>query len=221
MQILLVEDDHSLASGLQVALSKEGVVVNHVATGEAAIYCVNIEQAPDILILDIGLPDIDGLAVLKTIRPKNPTLPILLLTARDTVADKVAGLDIGADDYLSKPFDMPELIARLRVFERRLGSLNKHQITIKGVSLDALAHTVTVNNQAVSLSRREYMLLKALMESSNRVLSKATLESRLYSWGEEVSSNAVEVHMHHLRKKLGVALINTIRGIGYTISTTD
>ena len=221
MQILLVEDDHSLASGLQVALSKEGFVVNHVATGEAAIYCVNIEQAPDILILVIGLPDIDGLAVLKTIRPKNPTLPILLLTARDTVADKVAGLDIGADDYLSKPFDMPELIARLRVFERRLGSLNKHQITIKGVSLDALAHTVTVNNQAVSLSRREYMLLKALMESSNRVLSKATLESRLYSWGEEVSSNAVEVHMHHLRKKLGVALINTIRGIGYTISTTD
>ena len=221
MQILLVEDDHSLASGLQVALSKEGFVVNHVATGEAAIYCVNIEQAPDILILDIGLPDIDGLAVLKTIRPKNPTLPILLLTARDTVADKVAGLDIGADDYLSKPFDMPELFARLRVFERRLGSLNKHQITIKGVSLDALAHTVTVNNQAVSLSRREYMLLKALMESSNRVLSKATLESRLYSWGEEVSSNAVEVHMHHLRKKLGVALINTIRGIGYTISTTD
>ena len=116
---------------------------------------------------------------------------------------------------------MPELIARLRVFERRLGSLNKHQITIKGVSIDVLAHTVTVNNQTISLSRREYMLLKALMESSNRVLSKATLESRLYSWGEEVSSNTVEVHMHHLRKKLGVTLISTIRGIGYTISTTD
>lgn len=221
MQILLVEDNRSLASGLQTALSQEGFVVNHVTTGEAAIYCVNTEQAPDIVILDIGLPDIDGLAVLKTIRPKNPQLPILLLTARDTVADKVAGLDLGADDYLSKPFDMPELIARLRVFERRLGSLNKHQITIKGVSLDVLSHTVTVNNQTISLSRREYMLLKALMESSNRVLSKATLESRLYSWGEEVSSNTVEVHMHHLRKKLGVTLIGTIRGIGYTISTAD
>jgi DNA-binding response OmpR family regulator len=140
-----------------------------------------------------------------------------MLTARDALSDKVTGLDAGADDYLTKPFDMPELIARLRAAERRSTS-HSNSITIGSVTLDSVAHTVTVKDSLIDLSKREYMLLKALMDYPSKIYSRENLESRLYNWGEEVSSNAIEVHMHNLRKKLGVDLIKTVRGIGYTIN---
>lgn len=218
MQILLVEDDRPLAQGLQKALQHQGYTVNHVASGQAALHVIKTER-PDILILDIGLPDISGLSILKQLRDKQDMLPVLLLTARDSTSDKVAGLDSGADDYLAKPFEMTELLARLRVLERRLASVKSTSITIGDVCLDTLQQAVTCKGNDVELSRREYMLLKNLMENAGRVQTRETLETRLYNWGEEVSSNALEVHIHHLRKKLGDSFIKTIRGVGYKIST--
>ncbi|MBL4571761.1 MAG: response regulator [Gammaproteobacteria bacterium] len=217
MQLLLVEDDLPLASGLKQALQKTGYAVNHVASGNAALHAVKVER-PDIVILDIGLPDIDGIAVLKKLRVADKTLPVLLLTARDSVEDKVAGLDSGADDYLAKPFEMTELLARLRVLERRLSTVKTSEITIGQVCLDTLEQRVTFQGEELDLARKEYMLLKSLMENAGRVMTRPTLESRLYSWGEEVSSNAVEVHIHHLRKKFGNDFIKTIRGVGYKLN---
>lgn len=219
MQILLVEDDYALAQSLEKALSDEGFVVNNVATGEAAVYLIKTET-PDMVILDIGLPDISGLKVLKSIRPLHPDLPVLLLTARDTVDDKVHGLDSGADDYMTKPFDVSELIARVHVFERRLGGAASHKLNIGPVSIDTRAQTATLDHHELALSRRELMLLKVLMENSGKILSKEQLETRLYQWGDEISSNAIEVHIHHLRKKLPKDFIKTVRGIGYTVRKT-
>lgn len=217
MQILLVEDDRSLASGLRQALHKQGYVVNHVESGEAALHVIGTEP-PDIVILDLGLPDIDGINVLKRLRQKNSNLPVLLLTARSAIEDKIAGLDSGADDYLAKPFEMTELFARLRVFERRISSVKTTKIIIGDVCLDAASHSVILGGNPLELPRKEYMVLKSLMENAGRVLTRSALETRLYDWGEEVTSNALEVHVHHLRKKLGADFIKTIRGVGYKIS---
>jgi len=219
VQILLVEDDISLAEGLQNALRHEGFAVNHVDHGQAAISTVRAEP-PDVMVLDLGLPDMDGLTVLKTIRVKHPQLPVLILTARDALADKIEGLDNGADDYLVKPFEMVELFARLRVLERRLSSVNQTDIVIGQVSLNIASHEVTVAQQITAFSRHEYMLLKALMENVGRVQTRQSLEAKLYSWGEEVSSNALEVHIHKIRKKLPKDFVKTIRGVGYTIKKT-
>lgn len=217
MRILLVEDDSSLAAGLQAALSREGFAVNHVDSGRQALAAVRAE-VPDMVVLDLGLPDIDGLQVLANLRETNRGLPVLLLTARDGAEDKVKGLDRGADDYLAKPFDMKELAARLRVIERRLSATAAtSRLSVGSVELDTAAHAVTVAAQPLELPRREYMLLKALLESTGKVLTREALEGRLYSWGEEVSSNALEVHIHHLRKKLPDDFIKTVRGIGYTV----
>lgn len=216
MQLLLVEDDPSLASGLQRALQNEGFAVNHVGTGKHALQVVKAET-PDIVILDLGLPDIDGLEVLRQIRKVQSALPVLLLTARDTLDDKVAGLDSGADDYLAKPFDMPELLARLRVLERRLGTAQSNAITIGDVSLETTSHQVIAGGEELELSKREYMLLKALMENAGKVQTRNSLESKLYSWEDEIASNALEVHIHNLRKKLGADFIKTVRGVGYTV----
>ncbi len=217
MQILLVEDDRPLAAGLKQALAKVGYAVNHVEKGEMALTAIRAER-PDLVILDIGLPDIDGIAVLKKLRADDAELPVLLLTARDSVDDKVAGLDSGADDYLAKPFEMTELLARLRVLERRLSSVKSSEISIGDVVLDTAKQSVTLAGEELDLSRREYMLLKSLLENAGRVQTRAVLEQRLYSWGEEVTSNALEVHIHHLRKKLGNDLIKTIRGVGYKVN---
>lgn len=217
MQLLLVEDDHLLAKGLQQALSKQGHAVNAVGTGEAAIHVVNTET-PDIVILDLGLPDIDGITVLKRLRLKHPDLPVLILTARNELDDRISGLDSGADDYLAKPFEMSELFARLRVLERRLATSSSSEITIGAVTLDISKNTVQVNGEELELSRREFMLLKSLMENATRVQTRSVLEARLYSWGEEVASNALEVHIHHLRKKLGSDFIKTVRGVGYKVN---
>jgi DNA-binding response OmpR family regulator len=172
-------------------------------------------------VLDIGLPDIDGINVLKQLRKTDAELPVLLLTARDSVEDKVAGLDSGADDYLAKPFEMTELLARLRVLERRLASIKTSEISVGEIVLDTLKQTVMLADEPLELARREYMLLKTLLENAGRVQTRAVLEQRLYSWGEEVSSNALEVHIHHLRKKLGNDFIKTIRGVGYKVESED
>jgi DNA-binding response OmpR family regulator len=214
--ILLVEDDTSLSKALQQALQKQGYSVNAVSRGKAALHVVQT-AAPDIVILDLGLPDMDGLAVLKAIREIRVDLPVLLLTARASLDDKVSGLDTGADDYLSKPFEMTELFARLRVLERRLSSSKSAEIRIGDVVLDINRGEVLLRGEVLELSRREYMLLKSLMESAGRVQTRNTLESRLYSWGEEVASNALEVHIHHLRRKLGAQFITTVRGVGYKV----
>lgn len=171
--------------------------------------------------IDLGLPDIDGLVVLKTLRKENISIPILVLTARSSVDDKVSGLDLGADDYLSKPFELTELLARIRVLERRISTTgNSNMITIAGVSLNTHSMELSINNKQTILAKSEYMLLKTLMQNAGRVQTRDGLESALYSWDEEVSSNALEVHIHHLRKKVGSGFIKTIRGVGYTVSKT-
>jgi DNA-binding response OmpR family regulator len=217
MQILLVEDDLSLADGLQSALKRAGFAVNHVASGRYAIEACRTDP-PDIVILDLGLPDMDGLDVLRQLHGLEDKPLVLVLTARDTTADKVSGLDRGADDYMAKPFEMPELLARLRALERRLSSVQSSEISIGPVTLDTRTHEVSVDGQPLELPRREFMLLKTLMENPGRVQSRQSLESRLYSWGEEVSSNSIEVHIHHLRRKISPDFIKTVRGVGYTVA---
>jgi DNA-binding response OmpR family regulator len=218
MLILLVEDDHSIAHALELALHKQGYSVNTVGSGKAAVLAIETDP-PDMAILDLGLPDMDGLEVLQRVRGRNVELPILLLTARSGLDDKITGLDSGADDYLAKPFEMSELFARLRVMERRLTTARTSEITIGDVTLDTKHNTVVVGGAEVELPRREFMLLKSLMESAGRVQTRTALESRLYSWGEEVASNALEVHVHHLRKKLGADFIKTVRGVGYKVDS--
>ena len=216
MQILLVEDDRSLADGLCKALRNEGFVTNHVADGKSALHVVEVEP-PDIMVLDLGLPDMDGLDVLRSIRRHGSSLPVLILTARSSIDSRVSGLDLGADDYLPKPFEIPELVARLHVIERRLSTSVDSSIRVGNVSLDAISQQVCCDGEPVDLPRREYMVLKSLMENIGKVQTRQQLETRLYAWGEEATSNALEVHIHHLRKKLGNDLIKTVRGVGYTI----
>lgn len=218
MAILLVEDDTELAAGLTAALRSDGLAVNHVATGGDALHVIATEP-PDVMILDLGLPDIDGLEVLRRLRSSAPELPVLLLTARDSIADKVAGLDSGADDYLAKPFELVELLARLRALLRRSSTAGSQRIAIGAVLLDCSAQQVFRDGTLIDMPRREYMLLQALMQNAGRVQTRDLLERRLYSWGEEVASNALEVHIHHLRKKLGSEFIQTVRGVGYRVNS--
>lgn len=217
MRILLVEDDLPLAQALQQSLRHEGFVINHVETGKDALTALAVPEH-DMVILDLGLPDMDGLQVVKKLRAKKQTTPIIILTARDTIEQRVQGLDFGADDYLIKPFDISELLARLRVIERRLGTADSAIITITTVKLDSTAHKVFIADKELSCSKKEYMILKILMENAGRIQSRMQIESRLYEWGEEVMSNAVEVHIHNLRKKLPDKFIQTVRGVGYTIN---
>jgi len=219
MQILLVEDDLLLADGLKYALKHDGIIVNHVSKGKEAIHVIS-DFPPDIVILDLGLPDMDGLDVLAQLRKNKVTIPILVLTARGCVEDKVSGLDAGADDYLAKPFDMTELLARIRVLERRISTTtSSNEIKIGPVSLDTKNMQVILDGNSIVLSKTEYMLLKVLMQNAGRIQTRDNLESRLYSWGEEISSNVLEVHIHHLRKKIGSEFIKTIRGVGYTVNS--
>jgi DNA-binding response OmpR family regulator len=216
MQILFVEDDRSLAAGLSKALRSEGFVVNHVDNGKDALHVVAVES-PDIVVLDLGLPDMDGLEVLRRLRQSGSSTPVLVLTARSSIDARVAGLDLGADDYLPKPFEIPELLARLRVIERRLSSVQDSTIRLGEIELDTLSREVRRNGETVDLARREYMLLKALMENAGKIQARESLENQLYAWGEEIASNALEVHVHHLRKKLGNDFIKTVRGVGYVV----
>lgn len=216
MRILLVEDDIPLAEGLKQSLKREKHAVDWVATGKEALRAVYPDET-DMVILDLGLPDIDGLQVLKTIKAKSPQIPILILTARGGIESKVEGLDLGADDYLPKPFDMDELFARMRVIERRLGTGNSATVVVGDVTLDTKANLIFTNGNEVKLSRKEYMIARSLIENAGRIQSKANLESKLYEWGEEVSSNAIEVHIHNMRKKMPDGFVQTIRGVGYIV----
>lgn len=216
MHLLLVEDDELVAQGLSRSLRQQGYSVEHCATVKAALQWLQSDQI-ELVVLDLGLPDGDGIDVLKHIKKHRKSLPVVILTARGSIDDKVQGLDLGADDYLAKPFDPAELFARLRVASRRLTQAQSSLLSVDDVVMDIAAHTVSYQQQPVNLPRKEFMLLKALLENQGRVLSKQQLENKLYEWGEEVGSNTIEVHIHHLRKKFPKELIKTLRGIGYVV----
>ena len=209
MRILLVEDDGLLGDGFQVGLRQMGFQVDWVREGRAALRELSTGNY-DACILDLGLPQLDGMEVLTLARAQHLRTPILILTARNSLEDRIGGLNLGADDYLIKPIDINELIARLRAISRRFHGHVQNLLTIKDVCLDASQRSVLYKNQLVNLSGKEFEVLHGLMLNAGRVLSRGQLEQRLYSWGHEVDSNAVEVHIHHLRKKLAPELIQTV-----------
>ena len=214
MRVLLVEDDALLGDGLRAGLRQAGFEVDWVRDGADAGHAAETESFAAI-VLDLGLPNMDGLAVLRRLRARGSKTPILILTARDAVQDRVTGLDAGADDYVVKPVDLAELAARLRALVRRARGEAAPALRRGELELDPAAHRVVFRGRTVQLSAREFALLHELMLNAGRVLSREQLEERLYSWGREVESNAVEVHVHHLRRKLSPRLIRTIRGVGY------
>lgn len=216
MRILLAEDDPMLGDGLRAGLRQQGFQVDWVRDGQAAereLLGGDYQAA----VLDLGLPLKDGLAVLQTLRSHRDTTPVLVLTARDAVPDRIQGLDLGADDYVVKPVDLYELGARLRALVRRAHGQTQDILRCGDLAVNLSARQVTLADQDVPLSTREFDLLHVLMLNVGRVLSREQMEQQLYSWGQEVESNAVEVHIHHLRKKLRAELIQTIRGVGYTL----
>lgn len=214
MHILIVEDDPLLGEGLQVGLRQAGFQPEWVKDGEAAWQTLRHESFSAV-VLDLGLPKIDGLEVLKRVRADEQKLPVLVLTARDTAQDVIAGLDSGADDYMVKPCDLGELAARLRALIRRASGAAAPIMQIGALSLDPASREVRYENNEVELSPREFDLLHELMLNAGKVLTRAQLESKIYPWGEEVESNALEVHVHHLRRKTATEVIKTVRGVGY------
>lgn len=216
MRILLAEDDSLLGDGLRAGLRQLGFQVDWVRDGEAAERELRA-QPYEAAVLDLGLPRKDGLDVLAAIRRSRILTPVLVLTARDAVPARIRGLDVGADDYVVKPVDLHELAARLRALVRRAHGQPQECLSAQDVVLEPASRQVRRAGEAVSLSTREFDLLQAFMLSADRVLSREQLEQQLYSWGQEVESNAVEVHIHNLRRKLGPALIHTVRGVGYML----
>jgi two-component system OmpR family response regulator/two-component system response regulator QseB len=216
MRILVVEDDALLGDAIQAGLKQAGYAVDWMKDGVAAEQALTTEPYAAV-VLDLGLPRLSGLEVLGRMRSRNITIPVLILTARDTVDDRIKGLDAGADDYLVKPFDMGELAARLRALIRRASGNSEPLLQSAGIKLDPAAHSVLCRDRPVELSSKEFAVLHALMLNAGKVLSRAQLEEQLYAWGNEVESNAVEVHIHHLRRKLYPGLIATIRGVGYLL----
>lgn len=216
MRILLVEDDELLGDGVRVGLLQYGYTVDWVKDGQAALQAVLSENF-ELVILDIGLPKRSGLEVLKAIRSKNLATPVIILTARETVEDRVRGLDAGADDYMTKPFDLEELCARIRAMQRRSVARAEPIISYGAITLDPASHSVFKDGELMNVSRREYALLHKLLENAGRVISREQLTQTLYGWGDDVDSNALEVHIHNLRKKFGSNFIRTIRGVGYMI----
>jgi len=216
MRILLAEDDTLLGDGLRAGLRQRGFQVDWVRDGAAAERELRAEPYAA-AVLDLGLPLLDGIDVLAAVRRAGVTLPVLVLTARDGVPDRVRGLDTGADDYVVKPVDLDELAARLRALVRRAHGQVQERLVAQDVVLDPAARSVTQAGVAVTLPTREFDLLQVLMLGAGRVLSREQIEQQLYSWGKEVESNAVEVHVHHLRRKLGAGLIQTVRGVGYML----
>ncbi len=216
MRVLVIEDDLLLGDAIQAGLRQAGYAVDWMKDGVAADQALSTEPYVA-AVLDLGLPRMSGLEVLQRLRNRNSPIPVLILTAMDTVEDRIKGLDAGADDYLVKPFDMGELSARLRALVRRASGKVAAALQVAGVELDAAAHQVFYQHQSIELPAKEFAVLHALMLNVGRVLSRAQIEEQLYAWGEEVESNAVEVHIHHLRRKLFPELIETIRGVGYLI----
>ena len=217
MRILLVEDDRLLGDGLQAGLTQAGYAVDWLRDGEAAVAALSAESFAAV-VLDLGLPKRDGLSVLQWLRGRRDATPVLILTARDQLEDKVRGLDLGADDYVLKPFDLDEIAARLRALVRRAHGRPEPVLALGEIELNPAARTVTRGGEPVELTPREFDLLHLLLENSGRVLTRRSLEEQLYTWHDAVDSNALEVHIHHLRKKLGNELIRTVRGVGYMAS---
>ncbi|NOU01454.1 MAG: response regulator transcription factor [Gallionella sp.] len=216
MRVLVIEDDLLLGDAIQAGLKQAGYAVDWMKDGVAADQALSTEPYVA-AVLDLGLPRMSGLEVLQRLRNRNSPIPVLILTAMDTVEDRIKGLDAGADDYLIKPFDMGELSARLRALVRRASGKVAAALQVAGVELDAAAHQVFYQHHPIELAAKEFAVLHALMLNVGRVLSRSQIEEQLYAWGEEVESNAVEVHIHHLRRKLFPELIETIRGVGYLI----
>lgn len=216
MRLLLVEDDELLGDGLSAGLKQNGYTVDWLKDGESADQALKTEEF-EIIVLDLGLPKLSGIEVLQNFRSRGNTTPVIILTARESIEDRIKGLDSGADDYLIKPFDLDELCARIRALQRRFNLRPESLLSHRDVTLDPASHTVRFKNENLNLSRREFALLLKLLENVGRVLSRESLTQSLYGWGDEVDSNALEVHIHNLRKKLGNDFILTIRGIGYMI----
>ncbi|CAG2156973.1 response regulator [Cupriavidus numazuensis] len=226
MRVLLVEDDAMIGDSVKLALRQEGFAVDWVQDGEAGLAAgtptggsgsADEGACYDLILLDLGLPRRSGLDVLRALRARGVSTPVLILTARDAVADRVAGLNAGADDYLVKPFDLQELAARMHALARRAEGRAEPVLSYGAISLNPATREVTLNGEPVHLSAREFSLLSALMARPGKVWSVAQLQERLYSWDDEVGSNTVEVYIHALRKKFGAALIRNIRGVGYVV----
>ena len=216
MRVLLIEDDLSLNQALTASLRNQGYAITSVNNGKDGIAAIASKEF-SLVILDLGLPDIDGLSILQHCHAQE-NLNTLILSARGSTDERIIGLDAGADDYLAKPFEMDELFARIRVIERRHGTATSSVTSIGEVKLDSNTHQLHALDQTLLLARKEFMLLKVLMENAGRIQQKRQLEETLYSWGEELSSNAIEVHIHNLRKKLPKDYIRTIRGVGYMVN---
>jgi DNA-binding response OmpR family regulator len=220
MRVLVVEDDPMIGRAVADGLQGDRYAVDWVRDGEAAELA--LKHCPyDLAVLDLGLPRKDGFEVLKSLRRAKIEVPVLIITARDAVADRIAGLDHGADDYLVKPFDLDELLARARAVVRRRAGRASPEVTFGALTVDPVKREVSWRGNRVELSAREFAVLEALMREPGTVVSRARLEDSVYGWGEEVGSNSVEVHLHHLRKKLDPALIRNVRGVGYRIARVD
>ncbi len=216
MRVLLVEDDTLLGDGVRTALRRAGMTVDWLRDGESARQAL-AREGFDLAVLDLGLPRLDGMQVLRACRAAGNGVPVLILTARDQVEDRVKALDEGADDYLGKPFEVPELIARLRSLYRRSRGRALSKLKVGEIAVDVAAMQLHWQGRTVDLPRREFSLLLALLESAGKVVSREVLEQRVYGWDEDVESNALEVHVHHLRRKLPAEMIRTVRGIGYLL----
>lgn len=220
MRVLVVEDDPMIGRAVADGLQGDGYAVDWVRDGEAADLA--LKHGPyDLAVLDLGLPRKDGLDVLKSLRRARIEVPVLIITARDALVDRIAGLDHGADDYLVKPFDLDELLARVRAVVRRRAGRASPEIAFGALTVDPVKREVSWRGSRVELSAREFAVLEALMREPGAVVSRAKLEDSVYGWGEEVGSNSVEVHLHHLRKKLDPALIRNVRGVGYRVARID
>ena len=216
MRILIVEDDTLLGDGIRVGLSQQGYAADWVEDGSLAQTAL-LNNDYEAIILDLGLPKVTGLELLKEIRKRGDGTPVIILTAQDGVEDRIKGLDTGADDYLTKPFDLEELTARLRALLRRRGGRTTPVIEHADIIVDPASHSVEKEGSVVDISPREFTILQLLLENKGKVMSRSRLEEGLYAWNDEVESNTVEVHIHHIRKKLGAKLILTIRGVGYIV----
>ena len=216
MKLLLAEDDPMIGAGMARGLKLAGFVVDWVRDGWTARAALD-QGEYTLLLLDLGLPLLDGVALLKELRRGGRDIPVLVVTARDTVADRISGLNLGADDYLTKPFDLDELIARVHALQRRHLGRKQPEMRLGALCVNPISREATLDARPLPLSQREFSLLAALIEKPGTVLSREQLEDRLYGWEEEVASNAIEVHLHNLRRKLGMAWIRNVRGVGYKL----
>lgn len=220
MRLLLVEDDELLGDAVKTGLIQFGYVVDWLKDGETARSAIKTESF-ELIILDLGLPKLSGINLLQSIRQDKNTTPVIVLTARESVEDRIKGLDSGADDYIIKPFDLNELSARIRALIRRSQGRADTALQYRNIILDPAAHSVTVDNVLINVPRREFALLQKLLENNGQVISRDQLMQSIYGWNEDVDSNALEVHIHNLRKKLNANFIRTIRGVGYMAEKVD